>query len=254
MIARMTETSIAEALDLPEKLSQQMGSVPLVVVFDEFQEVAALSKEFALEQIFRSCIQAHQNVRYVFLGSKTHMMNRMFADAARPFYNSAMPLPLGKPPADESREFLTSRFRDAGIDLGASECEGILSASENIPYYLQELASAVFEAVLPDRVVKAGHLEQAIEDIVAKNAELYAERVAGLSETKRSILLALADEPTSTFGDGYRAAHALPVSSTLHTALKELQENGIVCTDESGHRIADPFFMRYIRTSPARVF
>ena len=119
----------------------------------------------------------------------------------------------------------------------------------------------MFEAVLPDRVVKAGHLEQAIEDIVQakaaakiQSAELYAERVAGLSETKRSILLALADEPTSTFGDGYRAAHALPVSSTLHTALKELQENGIVCTDESGHRIADPFFMRYIRTSPARVF
>ena len=254
LAAGLTETSIAEAFDLPEKLSQQMGSVPLVVVFDEFQEVAGLSKEFALEKIFRSCIQAHQNVRYVFLGSKTHLMKRMFADAARPFYNSAMPLPLGKPPADESREFLSTRFRDAGIDLGASECEGILSASENVPYYLQELASAVFEAVLPDRVVTAGHLEQAIEDIVAKNAELYAERVAGLSETKRSILLALADEPTATFGDGYRAAHALPVSSTLHTALKELQEDGIVSTDESGHRIADPFFMRYIRTSPARVF
>ena len=178
----------------------------------------------------------------------------MFADAARPFYNSAMPLPLGKPPADESREFMTSRFRDAGIDLGASEREGVLCASENIPYYLQELASAVFEAVLPEKVVTVDHLERAIEDIVAKNAELYAERMAGLSETKRFILLALADEPTATFSDGYRAAHALPVPSTLHTALKELLEEGIVSTDESGHRIADPFFVRYIRTSPARAF
>lgn len=254
LAAGLTETSIAEALDLPERLSHEMGDIPLVVAFDEFQEVAGLSKEFALEKIFRSCIQAHQNVRYVFLGSKTHLMKRMFADASRPFYNSAIPLPLGKPPEDESREFLSSRFRDAGIALGNAELEGILSASENIPYYLQELASAVFETVLPEKAVTAGHLAQAIEDIVAKNAELYIERLAGLSETKRAILLALATEPTAVFSDEYRHAHALPVSSTLHTAFRELQEEGLVDTDEAGHRLADPFFVRFIKSSPARVF
>ena len=254
LAAGLTETSIAEALDLPEKLSRELGNVPFVIAFDEFQEVAELAKEFALEKIFRSCIQAHQNVRYVFLGSKTHLMKRIFADATRPFYNSAIPLPLGKPPVEESREFLVSRFRDAGIELEPAEQEVILSVTENIPYYLQELASAVFEAVVPDKAVTAEHLKLAIEDIIAKNAELYAERMAGLSESKRAILLALATEPTAVFSDGYRNTHALPVSSTLHTALKELQEEGIVETDEEGHRLADPFFVRYIRSSPVRIF
>lgn len=254
LAAGLTETSIAEALDLPEKLSRELGNVPFVIAFDEFQEVAELAKEFALEKIFRSCIQAHQNVRYVFLGSKTHLMKRIFADATRPFYNSAIPLPLGKPPVEESREFLVSRFRDAGIELEPAEQEVILSVTENIPYYLQELASAVFEAVVPDKAVTAEHLKLAIEDIIAKNAELYAERMAGLSESKRAILLALATEPTAVFSDEYRNTHALPVSSTLHTALKELQEEGIVETDEEGHRLADPFFVRYIRSSPVRIF
>ena len=254
LAAGLTETSIAEALDLPEKLSRELGNVPFVIAFDEFQEVAELAKEFALEKIFRSCIRAHQNVRYVFLGSKTHLMKRIFADATRPFYNSAIPLPLGKPPVEESREFLVSRFRDAGIELEPAEQEVILSVTENIPYYLQELASAVFEAVVPDKAVTAEHLKLAIEDIIAKNAELYAERMAGLSESKRAILLALATEPTAVFSDEYRNTHALPVSSTLHTALKELQEEGIVETDEEGHRLADPFFVRYIRSSPVRIF
>ena len=255
LAAGLTETSIAEALDLPEKLSRELGNVPFVVAFDEFQDVAGLSKDFALEKIFRSCIQAHQNVRYVFLGSKTHLMKRMFADATRPFYNSAMPLPLGKPPIDESREFLFSRFRDAGIALEDAEQDGILAASENIPYYLQELASSVFETVLPEKTVTAEHLKQAIEDIVAKNAELYAERMKGLSESKRVILLALATDPTTVFSDEYRTAHALPTPSTLHTAFKELQEDGIVETDEKGcHHLADPFFRRYVQSSPVRVF
>ena len=254
LAAGLTEMSIAEALDLPEKLSHDMGDIPLVVAFDEFQDVAELSKEFALEKIFRSCIQAHQNVRYVFLGSKTHLMKRMFADASRPFYNSATPLPLGKPPVAESREFLFTRFRDAGIELGVQELDRILEVSENIPYYLQELASAVFEVASPGQAVSATHLNQAIEDIVSKNSELYAERLAGLSESKRAIILALATEPTAVFSDGYRVTHALPVSSTLHTALKELQEDGIVNTEADGHRLADPFFRLYVRESPARVF
>ena len=254
LAAGLTETSIAEALDLPERLSRELGNIPLVIAFDEFQEVAAISKTFALEKIFRSCIQAHQNVRYVFLGSKTHLMKRMFADATRPFYNSAMPLPLGKPPEDESREFLSTRFRDAGILLESAEREEILALTENIPYYLQELASEVFESVLPETTVTSEHLRLAIENIVAKHAELYAERVAGFSETKKEILLALANEPTAVFNDEYRNRHALPVSSTLHTALKELEEDGIVEVDASGHRLADPFFVRYVRSSPARVF
>ena len=75
-----------------------------------------------------------------------------------------------------------------------------------------------------------------------------------MSETKRAILLALATEPTAVFSDEYRHAHALPVSSTLHTAFRELQEEGLVDTDEAGHRLADPFFVRFIKSSPARVF
>ena len=103
---KMSPTSLAEILDLPERLAADVGGKPLVVAFDEFQEVAELSKDLPLEKIFRSCIQAHRLVRYVFLGSKTHLMKRMFGDNTRPFYNSAFPMPLAKPPADESVEFL----------------------------------------------------------------------------------------------------------------------------------------------------
>lgn len=252
--AALNEMSIVEALDLPEKLAEDLGAGPFVVAFDEFQEVANLSKEFALEKIFRSCIQAHRHVRYVFFGSKTHLMKRMFADASRPFYNSAMPLPLGKPPIDESREFLSSRFREAGVVIGDEEVEEILAVSENIPYYLQELASVAFEERTAQNAVDAKVLSSAIDGIVAKNSELYAERLSGLSGAQRDVLGALADEPAVQFTEDYRHIHALPGLSTIHTAVRGLQEAGIVDTTSEGTRIADPFFARFIRSSAARVF
>ena len=253
--ARMTATSIVEVLDLPEKLAQDRACGPLVVAFDEFQEVAELSREMSLEKIFRSCIQRHQNVRYVFLGSKTHLMKRMFGDSTRPFYNSALPMPLGKPPAAESLDFLVTRFRDAGIGLGTAEAEKILAASENIPYYLQAVAALTFEEVTGTNrdEVRSEDIEAAIDTLVGVNAELYDERLRNLSNSQRMLLEALAAEPTGEFDEEYRTRHSLPVSSTLHTALKGLHESGVVDSGDV-YRLSDPLFARYILRSPTRLF
>lgn len=250
--------SIASVLDLPERIAQDLGGIPFVVAFDEFQEVADISAEFPLEKIFRSCIQAHKNVRYVFLGSKTHMMKRMFGDAARPFYNSASLMPLPKPPVDESREFLCSRFRAAGIELGDGHVDSILRISQNTPYYLQELASGIFEIVSQDNrsAVEDGDLSAAVADIVARNSELFDVRVDMLSVSKYMLVRALAKEPTGIFNEAYRMRHGLSVSSTVHTSLKELIEEGIVTDDRNSrtYELSDPFFSHYLTQDPGKVF
>ena len=82
---KMNETSVSSVLDLAEKIAAEVVGGPIAVAFDEFQEIERLSPDLPLEGIFRSCIQAHQNVRYVFLGSKTHMLKRMFGEKSRPF-------------------------------------------------------------------------------------------------------------------------------------------------------------------------
>lgn len=256
-LSLMTE-SITDVLNLPERIAHDLGDIPFVVAFDEFQEVAEISREFPLEKIFRSCIQGHRNVRYVFLGSKTHLMKRMFGDAARPFYNSACPMPLEKPPEAESLEFILSRFRDAGLEIADAEARAILTESQNVPYHLQELASGVFEQVTQDgrTSVTAADVACAIDEIVARNAELYDVRIGSFSGARYALACALAAEPTAVFDEGYRRRHSLPVSSTLHTALRELVEAGIV---EGGrerrlYRLADPFLGRYLLQPAAKVF
>lgn len=253
----MTE-SITDVLDLPERVAHDLGDIPFVVAFDEFQEIAEISREFPLEKIFRSCIQRHRNVRYVFLGSKTHLMKRMFGDAARPFYNSACPMPLEKPPEAESLEFLLSRFRDAGLELADAEARTILLESQNVPYHLQELASGVFEQVTQGgrTSVTAADVQCAIDEIVARNAELYDVRIGTFSDTKYALACALASEPTAVFDEGYRRRHSLPVSSTIHAALRELVETGIVDEGRARklYRLADPFFGRYLLQPSAKVF
>ena len=253
---RMSALSISEVLDLPEKLMHELGGRPLVVAFDEFQEVAEMSKEFPLENIFRSCIQSHRNVRYVFLGSKTHLLKRMFGDHARPFYKSALPMPLGKPPESESVEFIVARFREEGLEIAAEDAEEIVRASENIPYYLQALSSLTYENVSEARRsrVEPTDIAAAADELVGLNAGLYEEQMRNFSDAKCALVRALAEEPASAFDEDYRTRHALPTYSTLHSALKDLIDDGTVESDDAGYRLGDPMLSRYVRQSPVRIF
>lgn len=248
--AKMNESSVSSVLDLAEKIASEVVGGPIAVAFDEFQEIERLSPDLPLEGIFRSCIQAHQNVRYVFLGSKTHMLKRMFGEKSRPFYKSAATMRLEKPPEDESQAFVRSRFASRSIGIDEAAARRIVSETENVPYYLQELSSQVFDAV-----VAAGRdwvedvdIDAGIAGLMSENTDYYVEKLSTLSAMQRLLVAALAAEPVREFTEDYRAHHSLGGSSTVHTALKAVIEKGIVESEPDGYFIGDPFFARYVRS------
>ena len=248
--AKMNESSVSSVLDLAEKIASDVIGGPIAVAFDEFQEIERLSPDLPLEGIFRSCIQTHQNVRYVFLGSKTHMLKRMFGEKSRPFYKSAATIRLEKPPEDESQAFVKSRFASRSIGIDEAAARRIVSETENVPYYLQELSSQVFDAVVAAGRdwVEDSDIDAGIAALMSENTDYYVEKLSTLSSMQRLLVAALAAEPVREFTGDYRARHSLGGSSTVHTALKALIERGVVESEPDGYFIGDPFFSRYVRT------
>lgn len=84
------EIALEEVMKLVEKYSRSRKAV---VVFDEFQEIENF-KDDTFEKRLRSIIQHHQNICYVFMGSKRHTLDQMFNSKNRAFYQSAELYPL----------------------------------------------------------------------------------------------------------------------------------------------------------------
>lgn len=248
--SRMSALSVSEILDLPERLAKDNGGQPIVIAFDEFQEVAELSRDIPLESVFRSCIQAHQHVRYVFLGSKTHLMRRMFGERTSPFYKAAQNMKIGKPPLAESGEFVVSRFADAGIAVTPEALERILSVSANIPYYVQALSAYAFMSVERSGAaeVTAVSVDEAIDRLLNSEGDYYEEILHGLSSAQRRVLEGLAAEPTARFDEKYRERYGLPGLSTIHSALDDLVGRGVLEKERSRYAFGDPLFERYLGT------
>ena len=107
------KTDIDETI---ERLLEKLGELAVerkrrvVIVFDEFQEIISLDKRFP--NLMRAVFQAQPEVSHVYLGSKRHMLERIFSDKNEPFWRSAKQLEIGMIPPKEFAPFIARRSSD----------------------------------------------------------------------------------------------------------------------------------------------
>ena len=243
--------ALREVLELPAKICPAGRTL---IAIDEFQEVAALGLGAQFERTMRSVIQNQPDIAYVFLGSKTHMLERMFSSPSRPFYNSAQKFLLSRPPPEESAQFVAARLKSAGISISAELAHKIVELAGNVPYYLQAIGSWVFNAVASHsgKTVRPSDVEEAFQSLYAAEIVLLENSFVSHPESQRLLLRALAEESTGRFDEAYRNRHALASTSTVNTALRRLTRESIVESFDGKYALVDPLLAYHLGQSRMR--
>ncbi|MBW3593832.1 MAG: AAA family ATPase, partial [Actinobacteria bacterium] len=94
------DATIERLLELPAQIAADRKR-RVAVVFDEFQEVVALDPQFP--NLMRAVFQAQPEVAHVYLGSKRHVLERIFSDRNEAFWRSAKRSELGPRAGSASR-------------------------------------------------------------------------------------------------------------------------------------------------------
>lgn len=248
---KMGAQELREVLALPQALCPRERQ--MVIVLDEFQEVASLGLGAKFEQIMRSVIESHTDISYVFLGSKCHLMKRMFLLPARPFYRSAQTFSLSLPPPDESAAFLVEKFRAVKMRLSAELASAMVEKAGNVPYYLQALGSWVFRMVSErsGKDVTSSDVQTGFGLMYEAERELFENVFQSLPESQRLVARAIAQEPVAQFSEDYRARHFLPLPSTVNTAIRRLVDDSRIDSLDGVYRIVDPLLAHHLRVSAA---
>jgi hypothetical protein len=116
----------------------------LLVVFDEFQEIANY-KQAGFEKRLRAIIQQHDNISYIFCGSKRHILNEIFSNQNRAFYKLAQSYPLSKIETSQYVSWAKNLFGKSGRKIGAEFIEEIVLRCENHPMYVQQFLFYLWE-------------------------------------------------------------------------------------------------------------
>jgi hypothetical protein len=244
------KTDIDETI---ERLLELLGELAaerkrrVVIVFDEFQEILALDPRFP--NLMRAVFQAQPEVSHVYLGSKRHLLRKIFSDKNEPFWRSAKQLEIGVIPPEAFEPFLRQRFEESGKRLGAEAAERLLGSTGGHPYATQELAYFVWELVPDGGEASVADVDEGIGRVLRSEHNHLVLLWDDAPRPQRLLMLALADEPVrAVYSADYASRHDLPPTPTLQRALTGLIQKEIVGQARDGeYRIVEPFLAEWLR-------
>ena len=239
--------------DTIERLLELLGELAVerkrrvAMVFDEFQEVLALDKRFP--NLLRAVFQTQPEVSHVYLGSKRHLLQRIFSDQNEPFWRSAKQLEIGRIPPAAFASFVRDRFAASGKDIAEDALERLLDVTGGHPYGTQELSYFVWELVPARGEAAVAGVEQALVRVIRSEHNHFAQIWDDAPGPQRLLMLALAAEPTrSVYAAAYHARHELPPTPTLQTALSGLVKKELVGRGDDGeYAVLEPFLAEWLQ-------
>jgi hypothetical protein len=238
------DATIERLLELPAELGSARGR-RTALVMDEFQEIVDIDP--ALPKLLRAVFQRQPEVSHVYLGSKRHVMERIFSDANEPFWRSAKSVELGPIDAAPFTAFIEDRFRAGEREIESEAVAELLRLTGGHPYATQELCYFLWQQTEAGEVASTAHLERALAAVLNSENAHFSLLWEDASSVQKLVLQALAQEPGRPFTASYRDRHELPPAATnVQKALGALEKREVVIGGGGEYRIAEPFLAEWL--------
>jgi hypothetical protein len=238
------DETIERLLSLPALLAAERER-QAVLILDEFQEVVDIDRD--LPKLMRAVFQQQPEVAHVYLGSKRHMMQRIFNDENEPFWRSAKKMELGVIAPREFDGYIHERFKATDRLIEPTAADQVLAITRGHPYATQELCYFLWQRVPPEGSATAEQVADALADVLRSEHAHFTLVWGRASSAQRSLLHALAQAPGHPLSASYRRRFALPGPSTVQKALQALEREELISRASGFAEISEPFLKEWIR-------
>ena len=234
-----------EVLSLPQKIAERKGC-KLVVCIDEFQQIGVFPDSLAVQKRLRGVWQHQKDVSYCLYGSKLHMMTRIFLKKSYPFYRFGEVLDMEPIPLKTWIPYVQGRFAAFDKQIDEKYIEKICETVEYQASYVQQLSYSVF--LLSGKNVTDDSFEQAVEDLIAQNNNLFIEQTQSLTAYQINFLRAVIDGVSNGFGElEIRDRYNLGSPSNITRLKKSMIEKELVELTKDGYVIGDPVLKLWLK-------
>lgn len=236
-----------DVLSIPAKIASIHPGKQVVVIFDEFPQIRSFESD-KTERVLRSVIQHHEDVSYIFCGSRKHIIRDMFINKSSPLYRSAAHYPIDYISIEHWLPFIEKNFHNSGKSISKECIEKIVSETGGHPFYTQMLCSVCFE-ITDHKMDDISQIDEALEILFQRESHAFNNEWESFSMNEKKLMIAISREKSvvSPYGADFIERNGLPTSSTLQRIMKKLLENDVIDQDGQGkYYIADKFFSLWI--------
>ena len=214
----------------------------VVIFLDEFQTIAEVVSNNSIEAAIREAAQKAKAVCYLFSGSNRHLIESMFNDSKRPFYNLCDQMALNRIARVHYIPYINRAAKSQwDSKLPDSILDTIFEVTEFHPYYVNKICSLVWYS---KKVPTVEYIYSAWDKYVEENRSRVEQELSLLTLNQRKLLLNIAAQGAISKPFGKECTLQWGMSSTsIHRAMETLITKDYVFVDREGlYRVVDPLF------------
>ncbi|MCQ2255731.1 MAG: ATP-binding protein [Bacteroidaceae bacterium] len=227
----------------------EQADKPCIVAIDEFQKITDFDED-NIEAILRTKIQHLRNTQFVFAGSERHLLEGIFNDSSRPFYNSVVFMQLLPIDRKEYLEFCKRLFAENNKEVQEAFVNGVYDYFNGVTWYMQLSMNEAFSLTLPKSSIGIQQLQTVLTHMVDTKRFTFEDKYASLTEKQKAVIKAMANEypsEVSPTSKDFILRHNLKTASSVQTAMKGLMDKGIVNEWRGNKRITDLLFVLWLK-------
>jgi len=236
---------VLDALQRLEKLAVSVKQ-KVVLFFDEYQHVIDIKGALDFEAALRSFAQMATHVMCIFSGSNRHLLQAMFSDQSRPFYNLCDHMFLQRISEKDYIQhliMLSQKQWNTALPLGSVQM--ILTLTACHPYYVNALCRRLWQSnTVPDQSLIMSDWKQLASE---RHYEISSE-FDKMTPVQRNIIIELSREPFAqpTSKENIRRLDA-STAGIMHAIDNLLQRDQIYKDDQGQYHVLNPLMEFVLR-------
>lgn len=243
----LSNYTLDQILEAPIKAADSTQR-KVVIVLDEFQQVLEYDTDL-VERRLRSAIQKQDNVAYVFLGSRKHLIQKMVSDKSRPLYRAGGHYPLHSIELKHWQPFIEKRFTQSNRKISGQCVEVIFKLTQGHPFYTQHLCHAIWENTPYGESVDLKVISESLTTLLKREDYAYSTLWDVLAANSRRFLEALASEDVAVqpFSADFIHRHGLKGPSSVQRSMSTLLSRDLIDHESGSYFISDRFFRLWLQ-------
>jgi hypothetical protein len=233
-------TDILKQLDLI-----YTSNIPILLVLDEFQDIAMIDEA---EALFRSGLEhIDSHIPVVILGSKQHLLNRIFARPKAPFFNWGTHVYFEPINYHEYWQYMDERFKQEGFRISFEDAVYLQDKMSRMPEAINRLCFAlIFHDIAQGEITKV-EIDSGLSKVVSDRRNEPEIYLSGFTASEQKVIINLAKTEPVLHPQGKEFIKGINLTAPgVRKIMIKLEDEAVVYKEDAGYILADPLLRQHI--------
>lgn len=225
------------------------GKFHFFLILDEFQEIANIPR--AEGKLRNALQQLSSDIPVAILGSKFHLLQKIFAKPTAPFYNWGQVFEMGHIPFEEYTSYINERLKEVGKQIDKDASISMQNTLARNPEAINRFCDYLADTA-PQSTLTVAQISLFMDRFVDVTRSTQAASYAALSESERRVVQVIARRGTVLEISGKSFLDEAKLTSRGSVLVVErLLDRSVLSRTEIDsswrYHLTDPFFAMYVK-------